>query len=54
MKTNVLIKKRMLMGLMCLPLVVDGQSFPKIVGAGVWGPEEAQAGKEYTYKYKIV
>ncbi len=38
------------MGLMCLPLVADGQSFPKIVGAGVWGPEEAQAGKEYTYK----
>lgn len=41
MKTNVLIKKGMLMGLMCLPLVADGQSFPKIVGAGVWGPEEA-------------
>lgn len=44
MKKSLSVKKELLVGLMFLSLFVNAQSYPKIVGAGVWGPEEAKAG----------
>ena len=50
MKSNYFLKSVYLMSFMFVSLLVKAQMFPRIEGAGVWGPEEAEAGKSYTYR----
>lgn len=50
MKSNYFLKSVYLMSFMFVSLLVKAQMFPRIEGAGVWGPEKAEAGKSYTYR----